>query len=80
MSLGNFGVAATWDFDATPVVLSTGPGIFGQDGTLTASGNSLIGNEGNGVVELRGTFSSLSFTIPVPEQTAQLTIGIRGRD
>jgi len=70
MSLGNFGIGSTWDFSAAPVVLSTGPGIAGQDGPLSASGNALTGFEGNSVVELYGTFTSLSFTVPAPEQTA----------
>jgi hypothetical protein len=79
MSLGNFVVASTWKFDAMPVVLSTGPGIANQNGTLTASGQLLTGAEGNGVVQFSGTFTSLSFTVPAPEMTAQFTVGIRGR-
>jgi hypothetical protein len=80
MSLGNFGMAAQWTFDAAPVVLSTGPGIANQNGTLTVSGNTLTGVEGYGVVELAGTFSSISFTVPVPESAALFTVGIRGRE
>jgi hypothetical protein len=79
MSLGNFVVASTWKFDAMLVVLSTGPGIANQNGTLTASGQLLTGAEGNGVVQFSGTFTSLSFTVPAPEMTAQFTVGIRGR-
>jgi hypothetical protein len=79
MSLGNYVIAGTWELDATPIVLSTGPGIADQNGTLTVSGNTLSGAEGYGVVELPGTFSSLSFTVPAPE-TGLFTIGIRGRE
>lgn len=82
ITLGNFGFPTTMTFEgAEPEVLSSGPGVFDQDGTLTASGNDVVGNEGNGVVQLSGVFSS--FTVIVGGAAgdfAALTVGIRGRE
>ena len=54
LTLGDYYQTTTWTFDATPMVLSTGPGIVNMNGTLTASGQGLVGGESNGVVQFPG--------------------------
>ena len=78
ITLGDYYQTTTWTFDATPRVLSTGPGIVNMNGTLTASGQDLVGGEGNGVVQFSGTFTSLSFTA-TSSDNGVFTVGIRGR-
>jgi len=34
---------------------------------LTLAGNELTGTEGNGVIQLTGTFSAIRFIVPVAE-------------
>lgn len=49
--------------------------------SLSASGQTMTVAGGAGVVELPGTFSSFTFTMPTPESVccfAVFTIGIRG--
>jgi acetamidase/formamidase len=63
--------------------LSSGSEMLGPltlTGTLSVSGQSLTGVEGSGVVQLTGTFTSISFTVPTAEVSgsANLTLGIRG--
>jgi hypothetical protein len=70
-------------FDATPVVLSSGPESIGSlslPGTLSVSGQSVTGVEGTGVVQIAGTFTSIHYTIPTAEVggLGYLTVGIRG--
>lgn len=62
-SLGHLSSTAAFIFDATPTFQVGGPipGGFGGH-AITVSGNTVSGNEGNGVVEFTGTFSSISWT------------------
>lgn len=80
ISMGSSTFGMTWDFGAPVVLRSSGPGVL--PGTLEVSGTTLTGAEGNGVVELQGTFEQLSFTVPVPELSTwgMFTVGVRGRD
>lgn len=82
VGFGSLGVPSTWTFDAAPLVLQFGPSGSWPTSTLTASGNSITGNEGNGLLQFTGTFTSLSFTVPTPEifpGFGGFTVGIRGR-
>ena len=78
------GATLEFDFDAAAMVLSTGSYLLGgisMGGTLAASGQTMTVAGGAGVVELPGTFSSLTFTLPTPESVCcftVFTIGIRG--
>jgi hypothetical protein len=78
------GATLEFDFDAPAMVLSTGQYLLGgisMGGSLSASGQSMTVAGGAGVVELPGTFSSLTFTMPTPESVCcftVFTIGIRG--
>lgn len=64
-SLGHTLSTAAFIFDATPTFEVGGPSGFGGH-AITVSGNTVSGNEGNGVVQFTGTFSSISWT-SVPE-------------
>jgi hypothetical protein len=80
VSMGQSGVATTYTFDAPFTILSQGPGIpFGGCNTcLSISGNSLVGNEGDGVIQFNGTFTSISWTGANPEFWNGFTFGAAG--
>ena len=78
VSLGG-GAATSYNFNATPVILSQGSAAFGGCGTcLSVNGNSLSGTEGDGVVEFSGAFSSLSWTTTNSEFWNGFTLGVAG--
>lgn len=75
-SLGGPPTPTTFDFGSQPIVLlNQGPGFWGS-GTLSVAGNILRGAEGNGVIRLSGTMTSMTFTMPTPETWTGFTIGI----
>ena len=80
VSLGQPGDAVSYNFNATPVILSQGVGgVFGGCSTcLSVSGNSLRGTEGDGVIEFVGTFGSLSWTTTNGEFWNGITLGVQG--
>jgi hypothetical protein len=43
---------------------------------LKVAGNSVIGEEGSGVIRLYGTFTDLYFTAPVYEDWYGMTVGV----
>jgi hypothetical protein len=59
--------------------LSSGCGYWGCGTYATPTGNSFIGSgELHGVIELLGTYSSISFTDSTPENWHGLTVGVEG--
>lgn len=78
VSLGQGGVATTYAFDAPFTILSQGPGYWGScySTCLTASGDSLTGTEGDGVIQFQGTFTSISWTGSNPESWNGFTFGV----
>jgi hypothetical protein len=78
------GATLEFDFDAPTTLLSSGKYVLGglsMTGSVSASGQTMTVAGGAGVVELPGTFSSLTFTMPAPESVCcftVFTIGIRG--
>lgn len=77
LSLGQPSLLVTYNFDAPFDVLSFGPGFFGGPGTLTElPGNVLQGQEGHGTIRFRGTFSSISWTVPTAEFWHGFTVGL----
>lgn len=78
-SLGDFSlnVTASYEFVQPFVILSSGPGIYGLAGSFTESGQVLSGHEGNGVIQLTGTFTSIQFKNPVSEYYSGITVGAR---
>ena len=60
-SLGSPGTSATFTFDATPTFQAGGTNSQFGGGPITVLGNVVSGNEGNGVIQFSGTFSSISW-------------------
>lgn len=78
-SLGTVGRAANFTFiGATPSLQAGGPNASFGGASVTVNGNVVSGEEGNGVVQLAGTFSSISWTNTF-ENFYAFTVGINGR-
>ncbi len=77
-SLGQGGINASFDFDATPTFDAGGPSAEYGGSAITISGNDVFGSEGNGSIHFAGTFSSISFTNPVFENWYGFTVGVAG--
>jgi len=76
-SLGAPGIAASFTFNATPTLEAGGPNSLFGGASITVSGNTVSGHEGNGVVQFTGTFSSLSWTDTFDNFYA-FTVGVNG--
>lgn len=63
VSLGSPGTQVGFNFLSSFTILATGPGYWGGGTFLTAFGNSVEGNESDGLIQFTGTFSALSFTV-----------------
>lgn len=76
-SLGSNGNQASFVFPSTePISLvAGGPSNEYSGGSLTLSGNSVLGAEGNGVVVVNGNYSSITFTTPGYENYYAFTVG-----
>ena len=78
-SLGDATNTATLTLPAgtAPVIQSTGPNAGAGFVSLTASGNVVSGQEGNGTFLLPGTFTSITFTLasPAASEFAGFTVG-----
>lgn len=79
VSLGGL-VPTSYTFSSPFTIVSQGAGsTFGGCSTcLTVSGNTLTGNEGDGIIQFNGTFTSLSFTAANGEYWNGFTIGTAG--
>lgn len=78
-SLGQGGVNAHFDFiDATPTFVSGGPSAEYGGSAISVVGNNVYGVEGNGTVQFKGTFTSLSWTNPVYENWYGFDVGVAG--
>lgn len=79
MSLGQPNYLVSYDFNAPFDVLNFGPGYWGGPGTLVElPGDVLQGEEGHGLIQFIGTFTSISFTIPIAENWHGFQIGVPG--
>ena len=83
MSLGNstFNLDGEYDFGAYGeafTILKYAMGSMAGPGTLTDVDGGLVGNDGDGLVQLIGTFTSIRWTDPVSELTGDhgFTIGV----
>ena len=76
-SLGQPGLAASFNFTSSePFTVQAGGPSSEYGGTsITKSGNSVLGSEGNGVIQFTGTFSELTFTTPGYENYYAFTFG-----
>ena len=81
-SLGSANANTLGEFVFTPsepfTVEAGGPSTETGGSSITSSGNTVFGLEGNGVVQFSGTYSSLSWTNPVFENDYAFTIGAEG--
>jgi hypothetical protein len=77
-SLGQGGDTAEFDFTQDePFSIQAGGLSAEYNGqTITSSGSTVFGAEGNGTIQFIGTFSSLSWTNPVAEYWYGFTVGI----
>jgi hypothetical protein len=80
VSLGAPGLAAIYNFNVDFNLLSHGPGFWGNGTLKKAEGNILEGREGHGAIEFRGTFTKISWTVPVAENWHGFQIGAHLRD
>lgn len=77
LSLGQTSNNVTYNFVQPFTILSYGPGHWLGAGTLSnPSGYVLQGDEGNGVIQFNGTFSSISWTVPNSEDWHGFTVGL----
>lgn len=77
VSLGQGGVGVSYNFDSTFTILSQGSAYWGGCSTcLVASGNTLTGLEGSGVVQFAGSFNSISWTSAGGEFWNGVTVGV----
>ncbi len=76
-SLGSPSIAASFTFNATPTLEAGGPNSQFGGQSITVAGNTVSGQEGNGVVQFAGTFSSISWTDTF-ENFYGFTVGISG--
>ena len=77
-SLGQTGVAASFTFNATPTFQAGGPNILNGGGPIVVAGNVVSGNEGNGVVQFTGAFTSISWTNTSDSSFYAFTVGANG--
>lgn len=76
VSLGQGGIGSQWHFDAPFQLISQGPGYWGSGPLINPSGNILQGNEGHGVIQFKGTFTSISWEITSGESWAGFTVAV----
>ncbi|MFZ4574228.1 MAG: hypothetical protein ACOYN0_07505, partial [Phycisphaerales bacterium] len=62
VSVGNGNQPVSLTFSAPIALLSSGAGFFGTGPFSVRNGNILDGREGNGMIQLNGTFTSISWT------------------
>jgi hypothetical protein len=78
-SLGEPGVQTSFDFNASEpfTIAAGGPNAeYGGSGlVLNMAGTGVTGNEGNGLIELLGVYTSFTFTTPDFENYYDFTIG-----
>jgi hypothetical protein len=75
-SLGQGGINASFNFNATPTFESGGPSSEYAGQPISVLGNVVSGLEGNGTVQFTGTFNSLSWTNPTFENWYGFTVGV----
>lgn len=79
VSLGQQGQSSNYDFNTPFTILSQGGGYFGNNGNALSNpfGNRLTGFEGNGVIQFKGTFTSISFVASPAEYWGGFNVGVQ---
>lgn len=76
-SLGQPGLAASFTFNRTPTLQAGGPNANFGGSSISVNGNTVNGNEGNGVIQFDGSITFISFTT-TPENFYAFTVGLNG--
>lgn len=80
LSLGQPNVHTYYNFNTPFTIVGSGCGYWGGNcaGSLftTAVANQLDGLEGHGVIQFNGTYSSISWTVPDPENWHGFQVGV----
>lgn len=78
LSLGQPGLPVTYEFNAPLTLLSSGEGHFGggNPSLFQDTATSIRGLEGHGTIQFIGTFTSISWTVPQPENWHGFTVGL----
>lgn len=77
VSLGQAGIGTNYTFNDGFSIVACGPNIVYGGSCITQSGNTMIGNEGDGTIVFSGgPITSLSFTAANPEYWNGFTIGL----
>jgi len=76
LSLGQPSVQVDYLFDTPFDVLNQGVGFWGGVSLTEEAGNVLRGFEGHGLIQFQGTVSSISWTVPLPENWHGFQVGI----
>ena len=75
LSIGQSALPVSYAFDAPFEILNVGPGYWGSGTLVELAGDVLEGREGHGLIRFGGTFTSLSWTVPSPENWHGFTFG-----
>jgi hypothetical protein len=75
-SLGEVNDTAEYDFVNAPFLIEAGgPNLQYGGASIYSSGDDVYGQEGNGVIQFQGTYTSISFYTPVFENYYAFTVG-----
>jgi hypothetical protein len=74
-SLGQGGINASFNFNEPFTIQAGGPSMEYGGESITSSGNTVFGAEGNGTIQFTGTFTTISWTNPVFENWYGFTVG-----
>ena len=74
-SLGAGGTPAEFIFDEPITFLGGGPSNEYGGQAIVVSGDTVTGSEGNGIIQIDGTYTTISFTTPVYENYYDFTVG-----
>ena len=77
ISLGQFGIQTNWTFNAPFNLIDQGQGYWGN-GVFTIVGHTISAGEAHGIIQFKGTLSSLTLTTNRTENWSGLTIGTAG--
>ena len=77
ISLGQGGIQTNWTFNAPFALIDQGQGFWGN-GVFTILGNSISAGEAHGVIQFKGSFTSLTLLTNQTENWSGLTIGAAG--
>lgn len=77
-SLGQPSLPAEYIFDQPFAIITQGPGhwLSTEYSHLEKLGNTLVGWEGNGVIQFSGLVQAISWTVPIGEDYHMFTVGV----